>query len=117
MAAPSKVWRVLVEHWDELEALFREEYPTKSAPKLYERMKKLIANANRHHLVHNSPQQIRVGLSVPLVTGQAQQHTQVGVVEHLRRSQRPHRFVIVAMIHPAFGAILVQIGADGNGFS
>ena len=30
--------------------------------------------------------------------------------------QRPHRFVIVAMLHPVFGAIVVQIGADGNGF-
>ena len=65
--------------------------------------------------MHNSPQQIRVGLSVLLVID-AQQHTQVGVVEHLRQSQRPHRFVIVAMIHPVFGAIVVQIGAEGNGF-
>jgi len=41
VAALSKVWARLVEHRDELEALFREEYPTKSTPKLYERMKKL----------------------------------------------------------------------------
>lgn len=41
VAALSDVWARLVEHWDELEALFREEWPTKSVPKLYERMKQL----------------------------------------------------------------------------
>lgn len=41
VAKLSKVWKRLVEHWDELESLFREEYPTKSAPRLYERMKQL----------------------------------------------------------------------------
>lgn len=41
VAALSDVWGRLVENWDELEALFREEYPTKSAPKLLERMKQL----------------------------------------------------------------------------
>ena len=41
VAKLSKVWARLVEHWDELESLFREEYPTKSAPRLYERMKQL----------------------------------------------------------------------------
>jgi len=40
-AALSDVWARLVGNWDELEALFREEYPTKSAPKLYARMKEL----------------------------------------------------------------------------
>ena len=39
--ALSEVWTRLVEHWDELESLFREEYPTKSAPRLYSRMKEL----------------------------------------------------------------------------
>lgn len=41
VAALSDVWARLVEHWDELEALFREEYPTKSTPRLYARMKQL----------------------------------------------------------------------------
>lgn len=41
MKETSEVWGNLVEHWDELESLFNEEYPTGEAPKLYERMKEL----------------------------------------------------------------------------
>lgn len=41
VAKLSTVWARMVEHWEELEALFTEEYPTNSAPKLYERMKQL----------------------------------------------------------------------------
>lgn len=36
-------WKALVDHWDELEALYREEFPTGSAPKLYEKMKHYYA--------------------------------------------------------------------------
>jgi hypothetical protein len=41
VAALSNVWARLIEHWDELEALFREEYQTNSAPRLYKRMPRL----------------------------------------------------------------------------
>lgn len=41
IAALSEVWARLVEHWDELEDLFHEEWPSRNAPKLYERMKQL----------------------------------------------------------------------------
>lgn len=36
-------WRPLVEHWDELSALYEEELPRKTAPKLYKRMKELLS--------------------------------------------------------------------------
>jgi hypothetical protein len=42
MAEVSPVWKRLVEHWSELEALYLEELPTGSGPKLYARMKELI---------------------------------------------------------------------------
>jgi hypothetical protein len=35
-------WKPLVEHWDELNRLYEEEYPTGVAPKLYDRMKELL---------------------------------------------------------------------------
>ena len=41
VAKISTTWAGLIAHWDELEALFRAEYPTGKAPKLYERMKEL----------------------------------------------------------------------------
>jgi hypothetical protein len=41
VAALSPVWAALVANWDELEALFHEEYPTKRTPKLYARMEQL----------------------------------------------------------------------------
>ena len=34
-------WDPFVEHWDELQALYDEEAPSKSCPKLYDRMKRL----------------------------------------------------------------------------
>ena len=34
-------WRLLVEHWDELERLYEEEFPSGRAPKLYARMREL----------------------------------------------------------------------------
>lgn len=40
--AISPVWKALVEHWDELEALYREEAPTRRAPRCYARMRELI---------------------------------------------------------------------------
>lgn len=42
MAKTGKEWKALVEHWDELEALYREELPTGRAPKLYDLMQKLL---------------------------------------------------------------------------
>lgn len=42
MAEVSPQWKALVEHWDELTALFQEESPTRRCPKLYARMKELI---------------------------------------------------------------------------
>lgn len=41
VAKLSKTWAKLIEHWDELEAMFREEFPTGKTPKLYQRMKNL----------------------------------------------------------------------------
>jgi hypothetical protein len=37
----SPKWEPLVEHWDELEKLYNEEWPTGLCPKLYARMKEL----------------------------------------------------------------------------
>ena len=42
MTVLSNEWEVLAAHWDELEALYREELPTGSAPKLYDRMQELL---------------------------------------------------------------------------
>jgi hypothetical protein len=41
----SPQWAALVEHWDELAALLREEHPNGTAPKTYARMKELSAAA------------------------------------------------------------------------
>lgn len=41
VARLSPVWEKLVDNWEELEALFLEEYPQNWAPRLYERMKSL----------------------------------------------------------------------------
>lgn len=38
-------WRGLVDAWDELTALYEEELPSGTAPKLYERMHELLAEA------------------------------------------------------------------------
>jgi hypothetical protein len=43
IAALSPTWAALVDVWGELEALYREEEPSGSAPKLYARMKELGA--------------------------------------------------------------------------
>jgi hypothetical protein len=43
MASVSPVWKRLVEAWDELESLYLEEMPSGSAPKLYDRIRNLIA--------------------------------------------------------------------------
>lgn len=45
VAAVSPVWAALVDHWDELEALLREEMPTGRAPRCYKRMKEIIEGA------------------------------------------------------------------------
>lgn len=41
VADVSPAWRAMVQHWSELEALYREEAPLGTAPKLYERLAKL----------------------------------------------------------------------------
>ena len=41
MAEHGKVWAAYVEHWDELETLYKEESIGENAPKLYARMKEL----------------------------------------------------------------------------
>lgn len=41
MGAASPVWAKLVQHWDELTALYLEELPSGKAPRLYDRMKEL----------------------------------------------------------------------------
>ena len=41
MAEYGKVWAAYVEHWDELETLYKEESIGENAPKLYARMKEL----------------------------------------------------------------------------
>lgn len=43
----SPEWRVLVDNWDELAALLREEHPNGTAPKLYRRMKDLFELGRR----------------------------------------------------------------------
>lgn len=43
MAVCGQSWKVLAEHWDELETLYREELPTGNAPRLYTRMQELFA--------------------------------------------------------------------------
>jgi hypothetical protein len=42
MGLVSLEWRVLAEHWDELEALYNEEFATGRAPKTYDRMRELL---------------------------------------------------------------------------
>lgn len=45
MAGYSKQWAAIVGAWDELEALYREEYPSGKAPRLYARMEQLASLA------------------------------------------------------------------------
>ena len=47
VAAKHPAWSGLVEHWDELTALYEEELPKRSAPKLYARMKQLLGEEAR----------------------------------------------------------------------
>lgn len=47
MAEVSPVWKALIQHWDELTALYIEEQPQKKAPKLYTRMEALIEPARK----------------------------------------------------------------------
>ena len=42
VAAAFPAWSPLVEAWDELTALYEQELPTRTAPKLYRRMQELI---------------------------------------------------------------------------
>lgn len=42
MRGVSPQWTALIDHWEELEALYEEELPFDRAPKLYARMKELI---------------------------------------------------------------------------
>lgn len=45
MAATGPQWAALVAHWDDLEALLREEAPTGLCPRLYARMKELTGES------------------------------------------------------------------------
>lgn len=45
MAKVSPVWKALIDHWEELTALYIEERPRNEAPKLYARMQELIETA------------------------------------------------------------------------
>lgn len=45
MRKRSPEWAVLVDNWDELSALLREEHRTGAGPKTYRRMKELFAEA------------------------------------------------------------------------
>lgn len=49
MRAVSEEWRVLVDHWDELAALFREEEPSGEAPRCYRRMRELLDSEGAHN--------------------------------------------------------------------
>lgn len=42
MKQVSLIWAALVDHWDELETLYKEELPTGRAPKCYARMQQII---------------------------------------------------------------------------
>lgn len=42
MKQVSPQWSALVDHWSELETLYRQELPTGRAPKCYARMRELI---------------------------------------------------------------------------
>jgi hypothetical protein len=42
----SPEWTALVDHWDELSDMLREEHSTGTAPRTYARMKALFAEAN-----------------------------------------------------------------------
>ncbi len=44
MAREGKQWAILVQHWEELEALYREESKTGRCPQLYDKMQKLYAD-------------------------------------------------------------------------
>lgn len=45
----SEVWERLVECWDELTDLYKEEWPSGKAPKLYARMQELIKEPECEH--------------------------------------------------------------------
>lgn len=45
MRSRSPEWAALVDHWEELAELLREEHPSGWAPKTYARMKELVATA------------------------------------------------------------------------
>lgn len=42
MRGISDIWDILMNHWDEMEVLYKEEHPTGEAPKLYKLMQDLI---------------------------------------------------------------------------
>lgn len=47
MREHGKVWNALAAQWDSLEAMYREELPQKTAPKLYSRMTEIIDAARK----------------------------------------------------------------------
>lgn len=46
MRSRSRIWSVLVDHWDELAALLRQEHRDGRAPKTYARMQQLFREAS-----------------------------------------------------------------------
>ncbi len=47
MAEVSPVWAAYVARWDEMETLYREEFPSGSAPKLYDLMQEIQGQAQK----------------------------------------------------------------------
>jgi len=47
----SPVWRNLIQNWNEISALYYEEYPTGRAPKCYDRMKALIEAGRNEQVI------------------------------------------------------------------
>jgi hypothetical protein len=45
LARRSKVWKLMIKKWDDMEKIYQEEYPSSKAPKLYELMKKIEETA------------------------------------------------------------------------
>lgn len=53
MAKASPEWEALVNHWDELEALYNEELPSRRAPKCYARMRALLEEPEQKRRAFN----------------------------------------------------------------
>lgn len=47
MRIVSPEWRTLIDHWEELSALYYEELPSSKAPKCYDRMRELLSQVGK----------------------------------------------------------------------